>query len=769
MEPKHASLAHEPLGGTPPSVGELVVQDGRLSGARRSLAAPMTLIGRAKGCHVRANFEGVGPFHCAIFQGPAGLILRDLNRKPNTLVNGTPVANSPLHDGDEIAVGPCRFRVRIASSPENTSPAQPAVVSESSQKEKEALRIQAAAVAAQQAALFEEETRLHQRRATLEQQEKELVAHLEDKRRRLLELRSQVHETHGAMRAEQTKYERRVAEMARRAEVERREIANGRRQTQTERQRLLKLQRKLKRRWHRSWAAEREALRRREQVLEDRRQELERYTETLNQERLHFNSEAELSRRSFQEGWDQLRREQGQWEERRQREQAELAERAGQLDGREANLAKSEGELTERQRLLEAKRAGLEKEVRGLEARTVNQRLKLEELERDTARLATVTQNLQKPPALVLSPLPPEPASAKDVASLSVPRLAAQPAQWFAENGEVFQTETDEREESTRLSHFDAVARALADQRVYLVEQWRRLLATQARWQMDREAVATELEVVGRRLQEREQTLHHAEERCRQRSEEAARLWRHLDGRQAQLTAQATAWVGERDRLRAELQAREIHLKRRLALVDGLRQLWHQRGRRVVVWLRAEFARCDQLRQEYSLLRRQWLQRTEVLADSERKLAQRVVTVEQYRQKYLAQGPAPAASGKRLEQLQRRLTGLFARAEAEVQRQREAMNAELARLEDRHRVVQEALENMARREAELSGKEAAWEQRRALTEAEAAKLRQEAASFHAQREVYEREIGALREEIERVVGRLLEDEGGEVREIGQAA
>ena len=57
--------------------------------------------------------------------------------------------------------------------------------------ETEALRIQAAAVAAQQASLMEEEIRLQHRRVALEQQEQQLATHLEEKRRRLISLRDE--------------------------------------------------------------------------------------------------------------------------------------------------------------------------------------------------------------------------------------------------------------------------------------------------------------------------------------------------------------------------------------------------------------------------------------------------------------------------------------------------------------------------------------------------------------------------------------------------
>src|SRR5947209_1915884 len=52
-----ANLPASPEGPAP--LGELVLQNGRLSGARRPLAGPLTLIGQVAGCDVRLAVEGV--------------------------------------------------------------------------------------------------------------------------------------------------------------------------------------------------------------------------------------------------------------------------------------------------------------------------------------------------------------------------------------------------------------------------------------------------------------------------------------------------------------------------------------------------------------------------------------------------------------------------------------------------------------------------------------------------------------------------------------
>src|SRR4051812_37051915 len=75
----------------PQSRGELVVQNGRLSGQRKALLDPRTLIGHSAGCDVRLAAEGVEAVHCAIVQDRDGASLIDLGSSSGTRVNGAAV------------------------------------------------------------------------------------------------------------------------------------------------------------------------------------------------------------------------------------------------------------------------------------------------------------------------------------------------------------------------------------------------------------------------------------------------------------------------------------------------------------------------------------------------------------------------------------------------------------------------------------------------------------------------------------------------------
>src|SRR5436190_2229938 len=86
------------------------------------------------------------------------------------------VRNDHLADGDAVEIGPFQFTVSLAT-PRTAEMASAAAITLG--REHEALRIQAAAVAAQQAGLLEEEGRLEQRATTLQLQETQLASHLQ--------------------------------------------------------------------------------------------------------------------------------------------------------------------------------------------------------------------------------------------------------------------------------------------------------------------------------------------------------------------------------------------------------------------------------------------------------------------------------------------------------------------------------------------------------------------------------------------------------------
>ncbi|TMQ29271.1 MAG: FHA domain-containing protein, partial [Planctomycetota bacterium] len=231
--------------GRPTSSGEVVVLNGRAAVRRQPLTSPLTLIGRAVQCEIRLEAEDIEPLHCALAIGAAGPVLRDLGMGGLTLVNGQPITSCSLQPGDVIAIGPLRLQLHL--------PAAADTAADTTIREKEALRIQAAAVVAQQAALTEEEIRLQHRQSALVQQEQQLASLLEEKRQRLVTLREEARQAHDALGKERASYEERVAQVQSDLAASRRELSAHERGLQAERRQLFKLRHQLKRRWHRHW------------------------------------------------------------------------------------------------------------------------------------------------------------------------------------------------------------------------------------------------------------------------------------------------------------------------------------------------------------------------------------------------------------------------------------------------------------------------------------------------------------------------------------
>ena len=69
------------------------MQNGRLSGARRALNDPLTLIGNASSCDIRLSVEGVDPLHCAIFNDSGRLTIHNSTFYNNSVARGVGANN----------------------------------------------------------------------------------------------------------------------------------------------------------------------------------------------------------------------------------------------------------------------------------------------------------------------------------------------------------------------------------------------------------------------------------------------------------------------------------------------------------------------------------------------------------------------------------------------------------------------------------------------------------------------------------------------------
>jgi pSer/pThr/pTyr-binding forkhead associated (FHA) protein len=85
------------------------------------LTEAKTVLGRRQDCHLRIPTKDVSRQHCAIIIKNEKAIARDLGSSNGTFLNGKRIAESELHPGDRLRLGPVTFVVQIDGKP--TEPA----------------------------------------------------------------------------------------------------------------------------------------------------------------------------------------------------------------------------------------------------------------------------------------------------------------------------------------------------------------------------------------------------------------------------------------------------------------------------------------------------------------------------------------------------------------------------------------------------------------------------------------------------------------------
>lgn len=104
--------------GRPPGLEVATGHAGRF----HPLGSALTLIGRARSCDVRATVAGISHVHCVIVRQAAEYLVRDLESRSGTFVNGRRVSEAVLQSGDELVVGPLSLRVWLPDCPPAAPP-----------------------------------------------------------------------------------------------------------------------------------------------------------------------------------------------------------------------------------------------------------------------------------------------------------------------------------------------------------------------------------------------------------------------------------------------------------------------------------------------------------------------------------------------------------------------------------------------------------------------------------------------------------------------
>ncbi|MFV1969069.1 MAG: FHA domain-containing protein, partial [Pirellulaceae bacterium] len=74
---------------------------------------------RAKDCHMRPKSDSISRNHCAILTKDDRVVVRDLNSRNGTLVNGEKIqSDQVVESGDRVRVGKLEFEMIIEASPQ---------------------------------------------------------------------------------------------------------------------------------------------------------------------------------------------------------------------------------------------------------------------------------------------------------------------------------------------------------------------------------------------------------------------------------------------------------------------------------------------------------------------------------------------------------------------------------------------------------------------------------------------------------------------------
>ena len=712
------------------SPGELVFETGAEAGRRWVLHAPTSFVGSAAGCDLRLAEDGIDPFHCLFVVGPEGLVLRDLESSKGTFVNGERVGSVELKDGDRIRVGPLELSLSMRAVKR-----QPfsMIFPTPAKKQHDAMRVQVAAVAAQQASLDEEEYRLGERATALEEKEEQAHRRIDDKRQKLQRTHEAAQAERRALLRDRLAYERHIDRITSNLTAAQRDLLQQQQLVESERVRLAKLLTSLKERYRRMTKAGAERIEKKEAELAARDFAMREGEDRLRQKRIKFNTDLELGRHHVRESWSKLKQAQLRWKHRRGNERAALKVFARDLQEAEIDLYGAAQKFDRERESWEQTKSLLEGELKSLDERVHNQRRVLA-LQRDES--SGLEERLRE--------------QRESIANLEAGSAAVAPER---KNGR------PERE-MLRLSY---LSEELSDQRRMLAEQRHRLGLLQASWQEDRDRTVAELQSLAEalaaadeELRQREEAYAENEEELDRRRSQLTELRHKIFARNAELKVRESAWEAERDRLLTEVRHREELAEQSLASLVELRHRWARRRQAEVEKLNEERAALVALREELDREHNEINKRLMLADDQKRAQAERQIALEQLRLEIV--GRADPEAERRVERLRRRWLTHNAGVLRTIASERGAMENERRLLDQRFLELHQRLDAVTVSENELQQKILAWENQQVVVQARHARMESTAHVADSQKAVLEKQVFQMREQIERIAKDLLDED-----------
>jgi hypothetical protein len=589
------------------------------------------------------------------------------------------------------------------------------------EREKDALRIQAAAVSAQQAALFEDEARIRRREKSVEEQETQLAAHLAERHRKLIDLQDEIGRTQTDFEADREAQCRRMADLAQQVSIEQVAAADAQQNARLQRRRLWRLRGRLRKRLHKHWlTCQREkneqlrALEKERQGLDHDRNCVRSEREILGQMRKRLSGEAELSRRQIEDAWRSYRQE-------LQRQNALRASEREEIENARRDLSEREQQLAAETCRWELRRERLQREVLGLETRIQNARLRLLE---HSGPASEVQRSTSKP---------------------AIPVGHSEAAQEPADAGH-------------HLLTLGQMTGDITDQRAHLVEQWQRLLQAQSAFEEERQQSLNDLETLAAAVEARRLEARSVSEQLG-REAQASRQCRHQTvAEQAEWRSRQIAQESEAHAARAEWQFRLDQVTGQLARLEECLQTSTERQSRRWKCVEKSLEGASRLRQSCMRLRRQWMYRSQEIIRRERQVAERALAVEQYWQECTSQATDAVAAEKRLESLQRQWAGALEEASTRLSAERREFECLVSAVNERALVIDRLAHDMGALDGDLSAREQALQQQLLDFHGRQSKRDRDHSIIKARRLALEEENARLRQELENVAAQLLDNE-----------
>ena len=95
---------------------------GRQRGSVWPLERGVVRLGRAADCDIPLDDALASRHHAEIHVAAHGLRIRDLGSTNKTMVNGSPISEAPLNDGDQVQIGNTRLQVVLGGAPRAAAP-----------------------------------------------------------------------------------------------------------------------------------------------------------------------------------------------------------------------------------------------------------------------------------------------------------------------------------------------------------------------------------------------------------------------------------------------------------------------------------------------------------------------------------------------------------------------------------------------------------------------------------------------------------------------